>query len=75
MLDSVIGDREVGHGVEEVQPTINVCSVGLVDWKRKKRTGNTGGFLVELGPKAELSWLVEMDLRRQAPALSKVFFI
>jgi hypothetical protein len=72
MLDSVIGDREVGHGVEEVQPTINVCLVGLVDWKRKKRTGNAGGFLVELGPKAELSWL-EMDSRRQAPALSKVF--
>lgn len=27
MLDSVVGNREVEHGVE-VQPTVDVCSVG-----------------------------------------------
>lgn len=35
MLDSVVGDREVEHGVE-VQPTIAVCSVGLLGSLEKK---------------------------------------
>jgi hypothetical protein len=67
MLDSVIGNREVEHGVE-VQPTIDVCSVGLEkkEWNRLMLVG------FWLGPKAELSWL-EMEFTTSGTCFLSLF--